>query len=109
MGTVYRNDVDDGIPSFITDKSDKDDQHLNDFFESDYHLLDELYATEKLPNPNDHVFAPIEPEELVSVQMKDWFCSEIRRRLDGGNEDDNRMLIRTSEAGPEIVVQDILE
>ena len=46
--------------------------------------------------------------------MHDRFCSEIRRRLNGGEVlafefDDDGVLIRTAEAGPQIVVPDTLK
>ena len=45
--------------------------------------------------------------------MHDSFCSEIRRVLNGGvlafKFDDDGILIRTAEAGPQIVVTDFLK
>lgn len=69
-----------------------------------------MYATEEIPHPNDPVLAPTEPDELVSAQLHDHLCLEICRLLNGGvfaiKIDDDGILVRTAEAGPQIVIPD---
>lgn len=42
-----------------------------------FHIFDVVYANHEVPNSNDHIFILIEPEELVSAQLQDRFCSYI--------------------------------
>ena len=94
----------DEIPTFTLDATENSDTQLstsgytcphdypcdNDYvYEDDILLLedqqaDELFATIPEPTRNDPTFQPITHEELVIGQQQDAFCSDIRRKLNGG-------------------------
>ena len=60
---------------------DEKDQEIHDLSDT---IADELYATLPDPTDVDKPFTPITHEELVSAQLHDALCSEIRRKMNGG-------------------------
>ena len=65
--------------------SDTDDQHDSDgIIETCDTRTDEIFATLPAPRPSDPVFTPITHEELVTAQLSDPFCQEIRRKMNTG-------------------------
>ncbi len=125
-------DDSDEIPSFLSEEhnftlSDISDEAIEDaigFIDDEYNDLDEgdlddshadeLFAT--LPDvlPSDPTFQPISDEELLTAQLSDSFCSDIRNRLNGGEVlafafNEEGLLIRTSETGPQVVIPHVLK
>ena len=80
-----------------------------DLFTLDDDNADELFATLPEPTPSDPTFQPISLEEMLTAQLSDQFCSDIRRQLNGGMPvpfgfNDDGLLCRQTEYRNQIVV-----
>ena len=64
-----------------TDTDERSDAHEADLCDI---RADEVFASLPPPRPNDPAFVPITHEELVTAQLSDSFCQEIRRKLNTG-------------------------
>lgn len=80
--TIYHDYYDD-FTEFLQTYTLENNSEQTEFLDIAYNSLDMVYATQEVPNINDHVNNPIEPDELVSAQLHDQFCSEIRRIFNG--------------------------
>ena len=87
-----------------------DEQDSDDLFTLDDDHSDELFATLPEPTPSDPMFQPISLEEMLTAQLSDQFCSDIRRQLNGGGVpvpfgfNDDGLLCRQTEDRNQIVV-----
>lgn len=81
--TIYHDYYDD-FTEFLQTYTLENNSEQTEFLDIAYNSLDMVYATQEVPNINDHVNNPIEPDELVSAQLHDHFISEIPRCLNGG-------------------------
>ena len=73
-----------------------------------------MFATIPEIIPSDPIFEPISDEELSTAQLSDDFCSDIRRRLNGGvavpfGFNDRGLLCRKTEAQDQIVIPHALK
>ena len=62
---------------------DANDRDVDDSDRCDV-VADEVFATLPAPTPEDPIFAPITHEELVTCQLSDPFCQEIRQKMNTG-------------------------
>ena len=103
LTTLSEDDDDFTIP----DNNNPPSLEPPDFIDLQYSEMDRSIC--ELPAPPETTFEPISQDELVVSQLNDQFCSEIRRRLNEGEGiafeiDENGLLIRVGEHGPQIVV-----
>ena len=85
-GETIPHDDNDDIPVFELDLVNNE-LELNrypedvDFIEVQYAEIDELYAGIESPSTSPTSFKPIETEEILHAQLRDEFCTSIRRKL----------------------------
>ena len=107
-----RPDDDDDIPSFLLEPSSPEGDS-SDFIDVQYSAVDVDIAKQG-PAPANVSFQPIQIEELLREQLVDGFCTEICRRLNGGEVlpfdiDDEGLLTRSSGRGNQIVIPQCLK
>ena len=85
------------------EETEEDLLHLDD------NHADSLFATLPELTPSDPTFQPISDEEMSTAQLSDEFCSDVRRRLNGGvvtpfDFNKNGLLCRKTEENEQIVI-----
>ena len=116
------DDDSEEIPTFlITDSQQLTNEEESTQHEEEEDILsledtkwDELFMILPEPTQSDPTFQPILEEELLSTQFSDPFCTEIRRRLNGGEVlpftfNEEGILMRTGESNPQIVIPHVLK
>ena len=110
----------DEIPAFMSDmlntemEHEKKDGHEHEFMCIQYKEIDEIFSNLDEPATADSKFELISIEELLTAQLTDSFCVDVRRRLNKGEVsafdlDDNGIIVRTSDKGNQIVAPQSLK
>lgn len=54
------------------------------FLDAEFYYFEECCANEAVLNTRDHVYKPIEMDELASSKLNDWFPTDVLRCLNKG-------------------------